>query len=265
MNASAFQIIPLEASHLERASSLLGEAFLNEPGALSIIRGTPEKRLRMLRAHYASHVKLNLSRRASCCALLNGEIVGVMLMCAPGEVTATTGETLVFLARALLDANPAIVWRGLRNNVEDEKHRPKEPNYFLETIGVDPKLQRRGIGSMMLSYLAGLADRGLVLTYLSTTDPRTIPFYEKFGFQTKARTNPTGVPNYHMVRLKVSLEALLTECLSFLSDKCARRRILAGYLPKTLFDPALIRLSPSRLISVFRIFRTRRLADCACP
>ena len=200
MNGNAVQIIPLERSHLEKASSLLGEAFLNEPGAVSIIRGTPEKRLRMLRAHYASHVNLNLSRRASCCALLSGEIVGIMLMCAPGEVTATTAETLKFLARALLHASPAIIWRGLRNNIEDEKHRPKEPNYFLETIGVDPKFQRRGIGSTMLSHLAGLADRDQVLTYLSTTDTRTIPFYEKFGFQTKAKTNPTGVPNYHMVR-----------------------------------------------------------------
>lgn len=200
MNAIAIQIIPLERSHLERASSLLGEAFLNEPGAVSIIRRTPEKRLRMLRAHYASHVDLNLSRRASCCALLDGEIVGVMLMCAPGEVTATTAETLKFLAHALLHVSPAIIWRGLKNNIEDEKHRPKEPNYFLETIGVNPKFQRRGIGSTMLSYLTRLADRERVLTYLSTTDPRTVSFYEKFGFQTKAKTNPTGVPNYHMVR-----------------------------------------------------------------
>jgi ribosomal protein S18 acetylase RimI-like enzyme len=154
----------------------------------------------MLQAHYAAHVNLNLSRRASCCALLNGEIVGVMLMCTPGEVTATAGETLIFLARALLHANPAIIWRGMRNNIADEKHRPKEPNYFLETIGVDPKFQRRGIGSALLSYLAGLADRDRVLTYLSTTDPRTVIFYERFGFQTTAKTNPTGVPNYHMVR-----------------------------------------------------------------
>lgn len=200
MNASAVQIIPLERSHLERASSLLGEAFLNEPGAVSIIRKTPEQRLRMLRAHYASHVELNLARRASCCALLDGEIVGVMLMCAPGEVTATTVETLKFLAQALLHANPAIIWRGLRNNIEDEKHRPKEPNYFLETIGVDPKFQRRGIGTTLLFYLAELADRDRVLTYLSTTDPRTALFYERFGFRTKAKTNPTGAPNYHMVR-----------------------------------------------------------------
>jgi len=200
MNANTVQIIPLERSHLEKTSSLLGEAFLNEPGAVSIIRATPEKRLRMLRAHYASHVDLNLSRRASCCALVDGEIVGVMLMCAPGEVTATTGETLKFLLRALLHANPAIIWRGLRNNIEDEKHRPKEPNYFLETIGVDPKFQGRGIGSTMLSHLTGLADRDRVLIYLSTTDTRTVPFYERFGFHTKAKTNPTGVPNYHMVR-----------------------------------------------------------------
>jgi len=200
MNASAVQIIPLEKSHLENASSLLGEAFLNEPGVVAVIRGTPEKRLRMLQAHFASWVKLNLSRPASCCALFDGEVVGVMLVCAPEEGTTTPAEALAFLARALLHVGPGIVWRGLKNSVTDEKHRPKEPNYFLETIGVDPRFQRRGIGSMMLSHLTGLADREQVLTYLSTTDPRTVPFYEKFGFKTTAKTNPTGVPNYHMVR-----------------------------------------------------------------
>ncbi|GAB4338882.1 MAG: hypothetical protein Kow0099_13330 [Candidatus Abyssubacteria bacterium] len=179
---------------------MLADAFLNEPGVVSIVRRTPEKRLRMLRAHFALYVNLNLSRRASCCALHNGETVGVMLVSAPGEVTATTAETFKFLAKALLHMNPAIIWRGLKNSIEDERRRPKEPNYFLETIGVDPKFQGKGIGSTMLSHLIGFADREGVLTYLCTTDPRTVPFYERFGFRTMAETSPTGVPNHHMVR-----------------------------------------------------------------
>jgi len=76
----------------------------------------------------------------------------------------------------------------------------EEPNYFLESIGVDPELQGRGIGSTLLSYLIQQADRERVLSCLSTSELKTTSLYERFGFQVRAETNLMGVPNYHMIR-----------------------------------------------------------------
>lgn len=94
------------------------------------------------------------------------------------------------------------MWRGMKSAMEDEANRPKEPNYCLETIAVHPKFQGRGIGGAMMAHLTDIADREGVLTYLSTTDPKTVPFYERLGFRVISQTDSLGIPNYHMVRRK---------------------------------------------------------------
>ena len=85
-------------------------------------------------------------------------------------------------------------------SLEDERGHPKEPNYCLDTIAVDPNHQGRGIGGALLSYLTNMSDAEGVLTCLSTTDPKTLPFYQKNGFEIVSETNGLGLPNYHMHR-----------------------------------------------------------------
>ncbi len=201
MNAPEIEIVPLEESHVERAVSIIAAAFLEEPGAVAVIRRDPAKRLRILQRHFRTHVGLNFRKGVSRCAFLDGEMVGVMLLSAPGKPAATNLEMLTFLWRMLFHVSPEIMWRGLQSSlVDDENHRPKEPNYYLETIAVEPKLQGRGIGATLLRYLTELADKEGVLIYLGTTDPSKVPLYEKHGFRTTAKSAQSGVPNCHMQR-----------------------------------------------------------------
>ena len=60
-------------------------------------------------------------------------------------------------------------------------------------------------GGAMMVHLTELADRQGVLTYLSTTDPKTVPFYKKYGFQVISETNSLGISNYHLVRKPTEL------------------------------------------------------------
>ena len=94
------------------------------------------------------------------------------------------------------------------SSLVDERHRPSSPNYYLETLAVDPQFQGRGIGGALLSYLTDLADKKGVLVYLSTTEPKTISLYERHGFRMISETDQSGVTNYHMEREpKASQEA----------------------------------------------------------
>jgi len=200
MKPATIEIVPLKQSHLQEAASLIAEAFVDEPGAVAVIRRTPEKRLRILRKHFGAQVALVLPRGACRCALVDGEIKGVMVISPPGRESNTAGGLLKFLLRMLSSATPAIIWRGMKSALEDEANRPKEPNYCLETIAVHPGAQGRGFGGVMMSHLTDLADGRGVLIYLSTTDPKTVPFYAKHGFQVISRTNSLGIPNLHLVR-----------------------------------------------------------------
>lgn len=200
VNERDIRIIPLERAHIKRAADVIASAFLHEPGVVSVIRRNPEKRLRILRRHFLTQVTLNLPKNVSSCAVCDKEIVGLMIVSGPGDETVTTAGLITFLGRSLFHLSPAIIWRGLRSSLQDERHRPMEPNYYLETLAIAPEFQGFGIGTRLLEHLTGKADHENVLTYLSTTDQRTVPFYEKHGFRTISVTVANGTPNFHMVR-----------------------------------------------------------------
>lgn len=198
--SGALEIVPLQESHVERATAVIADAFISEPGAVAIIRKTPEKRLPLLKKHFRVQVARSLPQNASRCAFIDGKLVGAMIVSAPGEEPLSTLDILRLLPRMLLQSNPGILWRGIKSSMEDERHRPREPNYCLDTLAVSPKYQRQGIGGALLKHLTDTADREGVQTYLSTTDPKTLPFYERHGFEIVSETREIKIPNYHMVR-----------------------------------------------------------------
>ncbi len=200
MDELHIEISPIKKSDIDNIADLLANAFLEEPGVVAVVRGTPEKRLKILRRHYATYVEMNLCQGVSRVGVLNGKIVGVMQISAPGKETVSGFDLIRLLCRSVLYVSPAIIYRALKSSLDDGNHRPAEPNYYLETLGVEPNLKGRGIGSMMLSYLTNLCDGEGVLGYLSTTEPLALPLYERFGFRIISETDQFGTPNYHMVR-----------------------------------------------------------------
>ena len=200
MNTSKIKIVPLEESHLAEATRIFAEAFVDEPGSVATIGKTPEKRLPLLKRHFGAQARLSLAGGASKCTLINGKIAGAMIISPPGNAAVSGLEMLRLVLGVVFTTSPAILWRAMKSSAEDEKHRPKEPNNFLEIIAVDPKRQGQGIGGAMLSHLTGMSDKDGILTYLSTTDPKTVPLYRKHGFKVISETNELGIPNYHLVR-----------------------------------------------------------------
>ena len=60
---------------------------------------------------------------------------------------------------------------------------PPAPHYYLPAIGVEPIMQGRGYGSILMEQGIAVCDRHHVAAYLESTNPANIPLYERFGFE----------------------------------------------------------------------------------
>jgi ribosomal protein S18 acetylase RimI-like enzyme len=67
-----------------------------------------------------------------------------------------------------------------------EPHRPKEPVWFLATVGVDPEVQGRGLGVAVLRPGIEAAERAGFPAFLETATERNVRFYQRLGFHVTA-------------------------------------------------------------------------------
>jgi GNAT superfamily N-acetyltransferase len=79
-----------------------------------------------------------------------------------------------------------------------EQYHPKEPCWYLPLIGVDPTRRGKGLGSQLIAEICTRCDRDGVLAYLEATSPRSVPLYERHGFemvgQIQAGDSPVMTP-----------------------------------------------------------------------
>ena len=112
-------------------------------------------------------------------ALLSGQNAGAALWLAPGS--APDEEALA----ALVQESVADRERQDAFALFDEMGRrhPDQPHWYLPLIGVEPAMQGRGYGAALLSHGLRLCDRAGLPAYLEATSSRSVPFYERHGFE----------------------------------------------------------------------------------
>jgi GNAT superfamily N-acetyltransferase len=75
-----------------------------------------------------------------------------------------------------------------------QEAHPSFPHWYLPWFGVDPCLQGRGHGSELMKYCLAMVDNDHLPAYLETPNPRTIPFYERHGFEVTAEARAGACP-----------------------------------------------------------------------
>jgi ribosomal protein S18 acetylase RimI-like enzyme len=60
---------------------------------------------------------------------------------------------------------------------------PTGAHWYLPWLAVDPSRQGAGLGSRLLARGLVHVDAGRLPVYLETPNPRTVPFYERHGFE----------------------------------------------------------------------------------
>jgi len=72
---------------------------------------------------------------------------------------------------------------------------PVVPHWYLAFVGIDTKLQGRGIGRKLMAPVLNRADREGTLCYLETPFVETHDFYRALGFDLRPKAKPfKGAP-----------------------------------------------------------------------
>ncbi|PZQ64328.1 MAG: GNAT family N-acetyltransferase [Phenylobacterium zucineum] len=75
-----------------------------------------------------------------------------------------------------------------------DEHHPKAPHWYLWTLGVDPRLQGRGVGSALLRHALARIDAERADAYLEASNPALVPLYERHGFEVTGVIRVLDVP-----------------------------------------------------------------------
>jgi len=132
-------------------------------------------------------------------ASLDGQLAGV-LVAAPPLFYPFPPAPFWPRVRAVLIQGFAVArrWREAFESL-DARH-PTSPHWYLGTLGVEPSLQGRGVGTaLMRNWLARVDPDGLA-AYLETDRAENLPFYERFGFRPAATFRVLEVPVTAMER-----------------------------------------------------------------
>ena len=82
-----------------------------------------------------------------------------------------------------------------------ESHRPSEPHWYLPLLGVDPCQQNKGYGAALMQPALAQCDRDKMPAYLESTNVKSIPFYERQGFEVLSTIQvKTSPPLFPMLR-----------------------------------------------------------------
>ncbi len=77
---------------------------------------------------------------------------------------------------------------------EMDRVHPIEPHWYLPLIGVKPARQGNGIGTALLRPVLEECDRSNLPAYLEATSARSIPLYQRYGFEPVTQIMVSGCP-----------------------------------------------------------------------
>jgi hypothetical protein len=172
---SRFALRELRRDELYLAAQLLGRGMCDNPmNVMTFGIAHRERRSRAMARFFLPVLQGLLARGLIMGAFDNACLVGVCVAACPRRCQPKTIEKLRVLP-AIVFGNPiptplrVLKWVG-----EWSRRDPKEPHWHLGPIAVDWGLQRRGIGSALLSRFCADMDGKVALSYLSKrTDRRT--------------------------------------------------------------------------------------------
>ena len=77
-------------------------------------------------------------------------------------------------------------------------YHPRNPHWYLPTIGIEPHLHRKGLGSALLTQALSRCDQEHMPAYLESSNSANTALYQRFGFKglgvIRAGCSPPMVP-----------------------------------------------------------------------
>jgi len=196
-------IIRLSKKHITSAGIMLGMAFMDDPISIHVIPDSNERKLKMK----------YVFQTATCLGVRYGEVY------ASSEKLEGVANWIQY--EAFKEYKFRMLKCGLKSRIYKiglkaskrykpfgeyaikmhKKHAPGK-HWYLETLGVDPNFQGKGIGSSLMNIKFKDIDLQGLPIYLETSTEKNVKFYEKLGFHVAEEVliPETEVTQYYMLR-----------------------------------------------------------------
>ena len=186
----------IQGEELQAAALVAARGMRDNPLHVAAIGNDPERRVRVMRCLFSR--VLTLPGRPTLGAWDGDRLVGVADSAEPGRCQPSLRERF-HLAPAIVLAGKATP-RMARWISAWAEHDPDRPHSHFGPLAVDPDLQGRGIGSLLLTTYCRRVDAAGTLAYLETDKFENVPLYERFGFAVIDEADVIGVKNWFMTR-----------------------------------------------------------------
>jgi GNAT superfamily N-acetyltransferase len=189
MTMSAGITVRLATHHdLERAASTLGDAFADYSWTRHTVAADDHRaRMRQIQELFLSRVSLDHGRvwvTDRCKAVAVWSLPDTMGKADLGAIMPALAELAGDRAHAWGEAEEALA-----------PYKPKEPVWTLETVGVQPEHQGRGLGSAVIRPGIEAARQAGFPAWLGTSSERNLRLYQRLGFRVTAEVDlPNGGP-----------------------------------------------------------------------
>jgi GNAT superfamily N-acetyltransferase len=183
-DAAQARIVLISPGQAETAGSILARSHADYPSFRHLFPDD-ERRPRALRALFTG-VARDAAQLGSAYGTMgpDGELHGVALWLAPGRFPWSAVRQFRGAAWMLsvLRAYPGSFRAFMQAGANGARLHPADRHWYLETMGVDPALQRQGLGGRLLEPVLEIADRDQVDCYLETAERRNADYYARHGF-----------------------------------------------------------------------------------
>lgn len=180
MPGSAVQIRALAAADTGVAAAILAEAFAADPFACHLLPD-PQQRQEGLRRAFLVYLQRVLLRQHQCYIASDGS--GVACWMPPGTWPIHPAEEILLIPGLAKAFGVRKLPKTLLTIAHVQKAHPcKHQHWYLLFLGVLPRNQGSGIGSLLLEPVLSRCDRTGLPAYLETALESNIRFYMRHGF-----------------------------------------------------------------------------------
>jgi len=197
---SAVVVRELIEADLPSAVGIVARGMRDNPLHIAALGADAEVRGNRLIRMFSVALPLILSKGVLLGGFQDDTLVGIAGMVPPGKCQPSMKEKVTLVPRIFPAVGGGAFARVGRWMGTWAQHDPAEPHWHLGPVAVDAHLQRRGIGSVLMSEYCARLDRARAVGYLETDTPTNVTFYERFGFETIGSAPVLNTPNWFMRR-----------------------------------------------------------------
>jgi GNAT superfamily N-acetyltransferase len=187
-----FDVRPAAADEVPAVADAFADAFVDDP-VFTFLRPGRLRPAARLRAMFVVELELYVLRNGGTVWTTPGHD-GAVAVLPPGGWELPKAMEARDALRWLRAFRTRLLRAGRVQRAMEERH-PRDPHFYVRTIGVRTALQGEGLGSRLMQPALEQADSAGMPTYIEASTERSAALYERLGFRhTGAYELPDGGP-----------------------------------------------------------------------